>query len=279
MPLPDLSNSLYVARLRFIQTIHEAPPRQNPDVLVQKFLPPVLRMRARWMRARDVEKLRSDPFYDYLIARTQYYDRIFSGACEAGVHRIVNIGCGSDTRPYRFQSLLRDKRVQVLECDQQDSIVRKRAIVKEWPGADHVSHLVLDINERDWPNFGSYLRSNPTAKTLVMMEGVSPYIDTDNFVRFLAMLASELAPGSEVAYDFKLAGVKDDFGGSERTRHPFRLTSNRSQLEDFHGKCGLQVKAFETGAQLCKRLLGEASISGERFNEDALLRLNVASAP
>jgi methyltransferase (TIGR00027 family) len=275
MALPDLSNSLYVARLRFIQSIHEMPPRRNPDVLVQKFLPVVSRMRARWLGSADIDKLRSDPFYDYLIARTLYYDAVFSDACREGAQRIVNIGCGSDTRPYRFQSLLREKSVAVLECDQQDSIDRKRTIVKRWPGAECVSHLALDINDGDWPDFVSNLRVKGTSKTLVMLEGVSPYIDAANFSKFLSMLARELAPGSEVAYDYKLLGVKDDFGRTERTEHPFRLSSDLAALHGFHGEHGFEVKAFETGAQLCRRLLGTAVGSGDRFVEDALLRLQL----
>ena len=47
------------------------------------------------------------------------------------------------------------------------------------------------------------------------MEGVSPYIDDVSFGRFLSLLASTLAAGSQVAYDFKIQGPTTTSAGKD----------------------------------------------------------------
>ena len=106
MALPDLSSSMYVAQLRFIQSLHESPERRNPDTFVQYFIPLIQRLRGVWVSRKKLSSLRADPFYYYLVARTIYYDHLINEAVSTGVRRIVSIGAGSDTRAYRFVQLL-----------------------------------------------------------------------------------------------------------------------------------------------------------------------------
>src|ERR1700720_4135592 len=122
MKLPSSSALMYVARLRHIQSVHETPERRNPDTLVRHFIPWSQRWRSAWIGRAKLAKLREQPIYYYLVARTKYYDQVVEDAVSAGVQQIVIVGCGSDTRAYRFQRLLRSKGVRVLECDQPKDI-------------------------------------------------------------------------------------------------------------------------------------------------------------
>src|SRR5262245_15639074 len=106
LKLPYLSESLYVARLRYISSLHEPEGRRNPDILVRHFLPFLQRCRAAWLGKAALAEMRAQPFYYYLIARTKHYDTVLQEAVAEGVRRIVIVGCGSDTRAYRFHSLL-----------------------------------------------------------------------------------------------------------------------------------------------------------------------------
>src|ERR1043166_6560012 len=121
MALPNLSNSMYVARLRYIQSIHESLECRNPDTLVQHFILTLERWRIPWLGREELSKLREDPFYYYLVARTKYYDQVVNDAIADGVQQIVCVGCGSDTRAYRFEPLLRSRGISVLECDQPEA--------------------------------------------------------------------------------------------------------------------------------------------------------------
>src|SRR5438093_6350622 len=147
MALPNLSKSMDMAHLRYIQSIHESPERRNPDTLVRCFIPILARLRAAWLGREELSKLRADPFYYYLIARTKYYDQVVNDAVSDGVQQIVSVGCGSDTRAYRFKDLLRGKGVKVLECDQPKAIYAKQQVAKRWRYFDHVEYLPIDLND------------------------------------------------------------------------------------------------------------------------------------
>jgi methyltransferase (TIGR00027 family) len=277
MALPDLSNSMYVARLRYIQTVHELPERRNPDTLVRHFIPALLRLRTAWMGKQELSRLRSDPFYYYLVARTRYYDQVVSDAIAGGLERIVGVGCGSDTRAYRFQDRLRDQGIKVLECDQAESINEKQRMTKQWRHFGHVEHLGIDLNDGAWPKLEAWLGDNKP-KTLVLMEGVSPYVNNREMTQFLSLLAGRLAPGSPVAYDFKISGVKDDFGRAGRTEIPYRLSTAKEEVAAFHAGLGLRLDHMELSSALVRRLLPDLNGSASIFEEDGLLRLHVTEA-
>jgi methyltransferase (TIGR00027 family) len=275
MALPNLSNSLSVGRLRYIQSVRESAERRNPDTLVRYFLPVRERWRSAWLGRQALAQLRALPFYYYLVARTKYYDSIFTGAVAEGVRRIINVGCGSDTRAHRFERELRRDGVGVLECDQPEAIHAKQETVKRW-GADYVEYLPLDLNADGWPKLEAWLRANGGAKVLVLMEGVSPYIDDTSFRRFLSLLSNALPPGSQVAYDFKLRGADDAFGRAGRTRIPFRLSAVKDEVAAFHEDLGFRLEHMELSSELSERLLpGLGRSAAAVFREDGLVRLTV----
>jgi methyltransferase (TIGR00027 family) len=277
MRLPDISNLMVTANLRYVQSIHEAPDRRNPDSLVRHLIP--LLGRWRWSRLGEAElaRLRANPFYYYLVERTRHYDRVVGDAVSAGVTRIICIGCGTDTRAYRFKQVLRGNRIQVLECDLPEAIKVKRRIAARWRCGDFVRYMALDLNDGSWPAFESALRADAGAKTLVFMEGVSPYIDQRAFSRFLLLLASTLSRGSLVAYDFKYRGANDDWGRKGRTEIPFRLARDTQEVSTFHEELGFQTLRAEASAELCARMEARPSRGGTPFfDEDCLIRLLVS---
>jgi methyltransferase (TIGR00027 family) len=277
MAIPNLSNSMTVAQLRHIQAIHEPPERRNPDTLVRHFLTLRSRLRTNWLGREALSKLQQDPFYYYLVARTRYYDKVVLDAVSSGVRRIVGVGCGTDTRAYRFRELLCSNGVKVLECDQADAIHAKQRVVRRWPESDHVKHMPIDLNEGAWPDLEAWLGARTEPKTLVMMEGVSPYVNTPAFTQFLSMLAAKLPASSLVAYDFKLVGVQDDFGRNGRTLIPFRLPAEADQVAGFHQTCGLHMEHMELSSELCGRLLPDLDRTAPRFEQDGLVRLRISA--
>jgi methyltransferase (TIGR00027 family) len=276
MGLPDLSNLIYVAHLRYIQSIHESPERRNPDTLVRHFIPMLVRLRTAGLGQEELSKLRADPFYYYLLARTKYYDQVLNDAVSDGVRQIVNVGCGSDTRAYRFGNLLRSKNVKVSECDQPKAIQAKQQVAKRWRCFDHVEYLPIDLNEDTWPELEHWLGDRAKMKALVLMEGVSPYVASSNFSRLLVLLATRLSPGSHVAYDFKIRGVHDDFGRVGGIQEPFRLSRANDEVATFHEALGLRLEHMELSSELCARLLPDLAESAvTSFSEDGLVGLQV----
>lgn len=275
MKLPNLCNSMRVGCLRYIQSVHEPPELRNPDILVRNLIPMLDRWRyARLDRERLVE-LRADPFYYYLAARTRYYDEIFLDAIRCGVKQIINIGSGSDTRAYRFAKLLQLNGVKVFECDQPATISAKQSLASQFWQIDHVEYLPMDLNEGEWPRLDHVVGSS--VSSLVLMEGVSPYVDDRAFGCFLSMLAQKLSPASRISYDFKLHHVDDDFGSSGASKKPFRLPQTDIEVSAFHAKHRLVLEHLELSSELTRRLLPRLKDSrAPLFFSDALVRLRMS---
>jgi methyltransferase (TIGR00027 family) len=266
-----------VAGLRYIQSIYEPPERRSPDGLVGELLTRWQRVNLN-LRARvSLGRLRAQPFYYYVLARTRYYDEVYRSAVARGITRIVNIGAGSDTRAYRFADELIAHRVRVLECDQAAATrMKEQAARRRWR-PEHVSFMALDLNDDAWPQLEEWLRAQGGERTLVLLEGVSPYIDAKSWAGFLEFLVKVLPAGSPVAYDFKLPGVNAQFGSSQRTRQPFRLSGAWDEAAAYHAQRGLKLDALQSSAQLSRRLVPSFDALGSGvFEEDALAQLTVA---
>lgn len=272
--LPNISNSMLVGHLRYIQSIRERPELRNPDNLVRHFIPMLDRWRLRWIDGEGLAKLRESGFYYYLIARTRYYDQLFLEATSGDFPRIINIGSGSDTRAYRFAEALTRKGIKVWECDQSQSIFAKQRIAKrQFKALDYVDYFPIDLNKDQWPDLESRL-SQTKIKTFVLMEGVSPYIEEHAFERFLSFFSKNLPAGSKLSYDFKIAGASDDFGRAEIAHKPFRCSKTEEEVEAFHAKLRYRLTHMELGSALSARLLPSLTGSGVRlFDEDCLIQL------
>jgi len=178
--------------------------------------------------------------FNYLIARTKHYDQVFTYAIDKGIKYIINIGCGTDTRAYRFGAVLKSQGIRVLECDQAESIAIKQELATQAWHTDHVTYVSLDLNDNVWPNLERQLHKVPSA-VLVILEGVSPYIDEISFARFLSFLAAKSNLGSLVAYDYKIGGP-DDFECGRPAKGQFRLPATKSDVIAYHEALGYNVQ-------------------------------------
>jgi methyltransferase (TIGR00027 family) len=270
MRLPNLSYMVTVGELRYIQSRFETARYRNPDCAVGDFLQLTTRLRCALRGTLFLSKLRSKPFYTYVVQRTKYYDDVFLNAIYGSCKAIINVGCGSDTRAYRFSHVLKQKGVRVVECDQALAISQKEAIARRrWP-TDHIEYAAIDLNAGKWPAFETILAKENGGRVLVLMEGVSPYVREDSFRAFLSLLGGALHEGSVVAYDFKLRGVADEFGSSAPGERLFRLSADRQEIDGYHAPLGYELQHFESSSELARRLDPQ---SDARFEEDYLVRL------
>jgi methyltransferase (TIGR00027 family) len=277
MKLPNFSNMMYVGQIRYVQARYEAPPHRGPDFLAGEFLSPRERWRARLRGRLALSRLRRNPFYYYVLARTLYYDALFTSVIDDGFSSIMNIGCGSDTRTYRFSHLLRRAQVECFECDQEGAIESKEWLARRLSNAEHVKYLPIDLNSRDHGNVQRWLDERQGQRVLVMMEGVSPYLDPVAFSEFLELLGRRMPRGSRFAYDYKVKGIQDKFGSSPKVSSPFRLPDDAAGVKQFHERFGLQMMHHEGGAELVKRMIPSLRLAPESsfFREDVLLQFTV----
>jgi methyltransferase (TIGR00027 family) len=249
--LPNHSNAIGVARLRYVQAVCETGVHQNPDTLVGHFLPLPLRGLSLLQAKLEANKFRRRPFYYLLLARTKHYDHIFTEAVLDDTTAIINIGCGLDTRALRFATQLKTRNKAVFECDQAHLILKKEILAKRKWCVDHIQYLSIDLNDDfTWTELFSRLAKIDGA-LLVLLEGVSPYINESSFSSFLWSIAKIAPLGSRIAYDALLRG-KIDFNGPESL---FRLPAAKEEIITFHEAMGYRVGHIEFGPELSGRLL------------------------
>jgi methyltransferase (TIGR00027 family) len=272
--LPDSSNSVGIAKLRYIQSVYESPDHRNPDALVGDLLPLPVRWASLLQGKMQLSSLRLRPFYYYLIARTKYYDQIFAGAIKDDTHSIINIGCGTDTRAYRFAIELRRRKKHVIECDLRQSISVKQKLAKKKWCTDHINYVPIDINDESWPELELALGEIYTP-ILIMMEGVSSYVSEAAFRRFLKFISVKASIGSRLTYDFRISTSSERLDQQGRSDRAFRLLGNKDDIAEYHQMLGYELQNVESSSELTSRMLPGIVPAGGFFTEDCLIDLVV----
>ncbi len=137
-----------------------------------------------------------------VVIRTSAIDRLIHEAVGAGVDTVLNLGAGLDTRPYRMKlpSFLR-----WLEVDFPPIVEHKEAMLGKHSPCCRVERVGLDLLDRHARNDFFTRHEAVSRNTLVITEGVLPYLSVDDVAR----LASDLRAMPSIRFwiqDFDDAG-------------------------------------------------------------------------
>jgi len=174
----------------------------------------VARRPLRWLFLHALE--RAGPgFYGAVICRTRAIDDACRAALATGTSRVVIVGAGMDTRPYRMPDMAT---ARVWEFDLPAAQAGKKAALARALGAlpPHVSYVPLDLTK---PEAVDVLAGAGTGRTLLICEAVTMYLDGEAVDRVLAY-AGGLASGSLVIITYLPRAVADR---SENDRWSRRL--------------------------------------------------------
>lgn len=272
--LVGFSNLVGTAYKRHVQSLHEHGDRRNPDVLAGALLSAEQRDHCLHLPAHAMEDMRRSPYYHYLTARTKAYDQTLLGAVAAGIRRVLIMGSGFDTRLYRFGGHLEALGVEVAECDQPLAMAAKQQLASGLPCAGRVVYLGVDLNfPGTWAGLRRWLGEG-SSPALLIAEGVSPYIEQACFMDLLEELPKLLPAASRVAYDFKLAGVADDFGKGPGVSVPFRIALDERAITEMHADLGYRNTSTMNSLALMRMHVPswDEDVS-PLFHEDAMVEL------
>ena len=266
----DPANLVRAGVLRYVQNAYERRPWRNPDAQVRHLLDAATRRAAdRDVARHGIGRFRKKGFYNYLLLRTLCYDDVFKRSVSDDIRQVVIIGAGTDTRAYRFENVLRQKRVRVIECDVPTAIRTKQRGARIL-GARNVRYASLDIHSTrpsTWAASSGYSRS---IKTLFLIEGVTPYVRERSFRRWLGFLARTACEGSLFACDYKIEGTDDDFG-KIRDRRTMRMNRRPDRVRAFHNAVGLDVIAILRSRELKQRYLRSPIERRPVFDDDLIV--------
>jgi methyltransferase (TIGR00027 family) len=181
----------------------------GPDAIAYMLVPPFLKLivRSRWLF-----KLFSRPFfpsgmYEYVIARTRYFDAVFTEALEHGFDQIVIFGAGFDSRALRFSKLNKGTRVFELDAPttQQEKLkvlqLRKLVIPK------NLIFVPIDFNKEKVADKTARAGFVVGGKSLFLLEAVTMYLPKDAVESTFRFIGDVSGMGSLIAFDYIYAGV------------------------------------------------------------------------
>ena len=199
----------FACLLRAASYVDEREYYSGPDGIAYKLVPPFLRLlvRSRWLF-----KLFSWPFfprgmYEYVIARTKYFDALFTEALEQGFDQIVIFGAGFDSRALRFSKLNKGTRVFELDAPTTQQEKLKAYKVKKLVIPDNLIFVPIDFNKESLSDKMAQAGFVVGRKSLFLLEAVTMYLPRDAAESTFRFISDVSGIGSLIAFDYIYAGV------------------------------------------------------------------------
>ena len=188
--------------------------------------------------------------YEWVAARTFFFDEQFKRALESNYDQIVLLGAGFDSRAYRFSDYITN--TVVYEVDTEATQNQKKVILDEikTPVPEALRFVPIDFNEEDLSKLFEYGFAE-NKKNLFIWEGVTEYLKEEAVDKTLEFIKQNSATGSEIAltYVYKelLEGDYHYYGSEEivnmvsKKGEPYTFGIAEGKIADFLSSKGLRL--------------------------------------
>jgi methyltransferase (TIGR00027 family) len=227
------------------------------DYLAEIFLPFYARflIKSKRMRAKakDKDQIRMPGVFEYVMARTAFFDEVFIAALNEAIPQIVLLGAGYDTRAYRFADL--NKYSRIIELDNAATQNRKKRCLKNFKIQipERVAHISMDFNKDSLKDVLQCAGYEDDRKALFIWEGVCMYLEAKSVDTILAFVTDSSHRQSAIAFDYAIT-ISDDnrhkyYGAGEiirimkksRSNELFKFTIDEDKIEPFFNQRGLNI--------------------------------------
>lgn len=246
--------AMWCALLRALAAAESREGIKGGDYLAEIFLPDNQRALLKTPAQREWALKQQPPgMYAYLIARTFYFDHIVEQALQENIPQIVNLGTGYDSRPYRFQELI--KETKIFELDTQPTLQHKKELLQKAniPVPKNVIFVPINFNKDTFEQVLSQAGYDKNKKTLFIWEGVIYYLTPEAIEATLRFIKANAPAGSMVCFDYMASWYSLE--GDELTRlqeldafwkqnfpgEPAEWTIEVGQIKTFLSKRGYTV--------------------------------------
>jgi methyltransferase (TIGR00027 family) len=189
--------------------------------------------------------------YEFVIARTAFFDEVVRKALVERMPQVVILGAGYDSRAYRFAQLLGD--AVFFELDAAPTQQRKKEMLEQAgiPVPTNVRFIAIDFAADDLEERLRAAGYDGLRIALFLWEGVTYYLTKEAVDRTLAAVKSISAPGSLIAFDFACLspealsedGIKKlrEQMSSNHPAEPTRFGIPKGELDLFLSNRGFRV--------------------------------------
>lgn len=202
--------AIIVASLRALSNYENDSCFQCLDPYAELFLPEERLIPLRDPKTRElIRKSIPKGMYEYVIARTRYFDFVFLEGLRSDFAQIVFLGAGFDSRPYRFSHLVNS--IKIFEVDSAVTQEYKKSILKKNRELNkNIKYISTDFEKADL--FKKLIEQgfNKAERTLFLWEGVTFYLSEDVVYGMLKEIRLQSASGSRICFDFQTMKNKEE---------------------------------------------------------------------
>jgi methyltransferase (TIGR00027 family) len=203
--------------------------------------------------------------YEFMLARTAFFDHIVEQALRDNIPQIVFLGAGYDSRPYRFQDLIQATRI--FELDAQPTQQRKQELLHQAsiPIPEHLAFVPINFNTDDLQEVLVRAGYNRNQKTLFVWEGVTYYLSPQAVDDILSCIRSNSPLGSSICFDYAALSpeaLSEDSAKKLRERlksdhpaEPTRFGIREGELESFLSERGYHIIEHLTPQEMEQKYL------------------------
>jgi methyltransferase (TIGR00027 family) len=203
--------------------------------------------------------------YEFMIARTAFFDQIVKQALKENIEQIVLLGAGYDSRPYRFEEFIQDTRIFELDTKltqqrKKDCLQRAQVSISE-----QISYVPVNFETDDLRDKLMEAGFSREKRALFIWEGVTYYLSAEVVDNMLTFVRSNSPSGSSISFDYASLsdkalnedGVKElrKLMQSQHSNEPTRFGIRKGDIESFLVKRGFEVIEHLTAVEMNARYL------------------------
>ena len=243
--------AIITASLRALSNYEAEEKVRSNDWIAEFFLPderktPLVDKNAREMIKKAIPK----GLYEYVIARTKYFDKVFIEALKNNIDQIVFLGAGYDSRPYRFNNLVVNTRIFEVDAkptqEHKISLLHKNKIDIN----ESIKYVSVDLEKDDLFEIMSESGFNKLKKTLFIWEGVTFYLTKNTVIQILKMIKENSASGSRVCFDLQTIANHSELIKTDLKDETIKFGVENGKIEIFVAENGYSIVEHVTSKDM-----------------------------
>jgi methyltransferase (TIGR00027 family) len=255
--------AIVTASLRALACYEDDGLVKHKDGMARLFLPDEKRAPLAGSELRNyIRKMIPEGLYEYVIARTGYYDDLFCAHLRQNVPQIVLLGAGFDSRPYRYSDLIGE--TIIFEVDAPATQEFKRTVLENNQIACHRNIRYIPVNFEKDDLAEQLVKAGYCTKlrTLFIWEGVTFYLTPAAVVSVLRASKAVSVRGI-LSFDFQSIDEEQSLIDTGLENEKIRFGIKTGTVSEFLQSFGYSVIELVNADEMGRRYL--TANDGSRF--------------